>query len=85
MTIQDLESCQHTAHASTLAAGKGGCVLLLPMASLILFFGSASWITLEFARHSSFCVMSCENDLIQDDLFVVCSYFKPKEDVKTYK
>jgi len=28
--------------------------------------------------------MSCEHDLIQDDLFVMCSYFKPKEDVKTY-
>ncbi len=38
MTIYELEGSQHTAHTSTLAAGKDGCVVLvLPKASLILF------------------------------------------------
>ena len=37
MTIQYLEGNQHTAQASTLAAGKGGCVVLLPMAGPKLF------------------------------------------------
>ncbi len=38
MTIHELEGSQHTAHTSTLAAGKDGCVVLvLPKASLILF------------------------------------------------
>jgi hypothetical protein len=37
MTIQDLEGNQLTAQASTLAAGKGGCVVLLPMAGPKLF------------------------------------------------
>ena len=38
MTIHELEGSQHTAHTSTLAAGKDGCVVLVfPKASLILF------------------------------------------------
>jgi hypothetical protein len=38
MTIHELEGSQHTAHTSTLAAGKDGCVVLvLPKARLILF------------------------------------------------
>lgn len=38
MTIHELEGGQHTAHTSTLAAGKDGCVvLILPKASLIPF------------------------------------------------
>jgi hypothetical protein len=37
MTIQYLEGNQHTAQASTLAAGIGGCVALLPKAGPILF------------------------------------------------
>jgi hypothetical protein len=38
MTIHELEEGQHTAHSSTLAAGKDGCVvLILPKASLIPF------------------------------------------------
>jgi len=38
MTIHELEGGQHTAHSSTLAAGKDGCVvLILPKASLIPF------------------------------------------------
>ena len=41
MTIHELEGGQHTAHSSTLAAGKDGCVVLvLPKASLILFLDS---------------------------------------------
>ncbi len=37
MTIHE-EGCEHTAHTSTLAAGKDGCVvLILPKASLIPF------------------------------------------------
>lgn len=38
MTIHEQEGGQHTAHSSTLAAGKDGCVvLILPKASLIPF------------------------------------------------
>ncbi|KAL9179877.1 hypothetical protein ACHAXT_007847 [Thalassiosira profunda] len=38
MTIHENEGKQHTAHSSTLAAGKDGCVvLILPKASLIPF------------------------------------------------
>ena len=38
MTIHELEGGQHTAHSSTLAAGKDGCVvLILPKTSLIPF------------------------------------------------
>merc|ERR1712013_75920 len=38
MTIHELEGGQHTAHSSTLAAGKDGCVvLILPKLSLIPF------------------------------------------------
>ena len=38
MTIHELEGAQHTAHTSTLAAGKDGCVvLILPKTSLIPF------------------------------------------------
>lgn len=41
MTIHELEEGQHTAHSSTLAAGKDGCVvLILPKASLIPFLDS---------------------------------------------
>ena len=38
MTIHELEGSQYTAHTSTLAAGKDGCVvLILPKTSLIPF------------------------------------------------
>jgi len=38
MTIHEQEGAQHTAHSSTLAAGKDGCVVLvLPKSSLIPF------------------------------------------------
>lgn len=38
MTIHELEGGKHTAHSSTLAAGKDGCVvLILPKSSLIPF------------------------------------------------
>jgi CRP-like cAMP-binding protein len=38
MTIHELDSTQNTAHSSTLAAGKDGCVVLvLPKARLTLF------------------------------------------------
>jgi len=41
MTIHELEGGQHTAHSSTLAAGKDGCVvLILPKLSLIPFLDS---------------------------------------------
>ena len=69
MTGQDLEGSQHMPHASTLAAGKCGFVVLLPMATQIYFMSQHPGLLLS---------------LLAANMIVMCSYFKPKENAKTY-